>query len=140
MRLQKTRTQNRVQNAVKICFLYCDVRIQDFIYRPQGSGFYRKQILTAFCTLFSVLVFCNTKRLLYYMDGFCTTCTHRIGGFIGLRRALQKNKKGLVLQIVTWGVLVHWYKNTEGPCITVCNTNCSVPWSTGKQRTSCNLY
>ena len=103
MRLQKPRTQNRVQNAVKICFLYCDVRIQDFIYRPQGSGFYRKQILTAFCTLLCVLVFCNTKRLLYYMDGFCTT-VHRIGGFIDLG-ALQKSKKGLVLQIVIWGVL-----------------------------------
>jgi hypothetical protein len=114
MRLQKTRTQNRVQNAVKICFLYCDVRIQDFIYRPQGSGFYRKQILTAFCTLLCVLVFCNTKRLLYYMDGFCTT-VHRIGGFIDLG-ALQKNKKGLVLQIVIWGVLdscTCGYKNTE---------------------------
>ena len=72
------------------------------------------QILTAFCTLLCVLVFCNTKRLLYYMDGFCTT-VHRIGGFIDLG-ALQKNKKGLVLQIVIWGVLdscTCGYKNTE---------------------------
>ena len=48
------------------------------------------------------------------MDGFCTT-VHRIGGFIDLG-ALQKNKKGLVLQIVIWGVLdscTCGYKNTE---------------------------
>ena len=81
MRLQKTRTQNRVQNAVKICSP--KIRIQDFT-DLQGSRFYRKQILTAACTLFSVLVFCHTKRLLYYMDGFCTTrtCAHRIGSVI----------------------------------------------------------
>jgi hypothetical protein len=68
--------------------VFCKIRIQDFTDRLQGSGFYRKQILTAVCTLFSVLVFCNMKR-----------------------PCITKNKKGLVLpQSVIWGVLVHLQK------------------------------
>ena len=55
--------------------VFCKIRIQDFADRLQGSGFYRKEILTAVCTLFSVLVFCNMKRPLYYkkQEGPCIT-------------------------------------------------------------------
>ena len=67
-------------------------------------------------------------------------------------------QKGLVLQIVTWGVLVHGYKNTERPRNTQIVTwgslvHCtdglvlqfvtrthSEPWSTGKRSTICNTY
>ena len=43
MRLQKTRTQNRVQNAVSRS-VFCKIRIQDVTDRlVQGSGFYRQQ-------------------------------------------------------------------------------------------------
>ena len=113
-----TENENTKQSTKRCQDLYVEVRIQDFT-DLQGSRFYRKQILTAVCTLFSVLVFCNTKRLLYYMDGFCTPNRRFHRGHRSGR--ITKNKKGLVLQIVTWGALVHWYKNTEGPCITDCN-------------------
>ena len=57
------------------------------------------------------------------MDGFCTQNRrfHPSG-------RITKKQEGLVLQIVTWGVLVHGYKNTEGPCITDCNMGGSCTW------------
>ena len=38
-------------------------------------------------------------------------------------------QKGLVLQIVTWGVLVHWYKNTDGLVVWFVTRIRSQAWS-----------
>ena len=94
--------------------VFCKIRIQDFADRLQGSGFYRKQILTAVCTLFSVLVFCNMKRRLYY-----------------------KTQEGPCITICNMGVSRTF---TEGPCITNRNMGGSRTWSTNNGSTICNTY
>ena len=93
--------------------VFCKIRIQDFTDRLQGSGFYRKQILTAVCTLFSVLVFCNMKRPLYY-----------------------KKQEGPCITVCNMGVSRTF---TEGPCITICNMGVSCTFTEGPCITNCNM-